>query len=124
MLEDLRRAVPLAVACRCAGLSVDAVQQGMAHQPEAREAVDVARAHGERYLLTDTTLDARDRQWRLERLYPKTYHLPTKVTGVAPEDGGAPIGTEVRVTLELARVAARDDHEGPMPVLPSGRDGT
>jgi hypothetical protein len=116
VLREVAEGRPLAPACAKYGLSPEAARKGAERDPEASEALERARAEGELAILgrMDTSEDWKREAWKLERLYPKRYHLPTKVTGVAAEDGGAPIASEVRVTLELARAGARDDYEGPL----------
>lgn len=113
VLEDLRLAVPFDCACRCHGVSPVAAREAYYDDPEVAAAVATAQAWGERGLLLGTTPgapeDPRDRHWRLERLYPRRYHLPHRVTGVAPEDGGVPIATRtLTLTLTEAAVLARD----------------
>jgi len=107
VLADLRLAVPFDVAVRCAGLDPDSASKALRIDVGAAQEVETARAEGERRLLLDTTLDPRDRQWRLERLYPRRYHLPMRVTGVAAEDGGAPVESRVELSLVDARALAR-----------------
>lgn len=134
VLATVARGLPLEPACAEHGLSVGAVRNGLDHDPDARDALDAARADGERAVIArmETSDDWRREAWLLERLYPKRYHLPNRVTGVAPEDGGAPIATaELRVALDVARLGARDDYAGPLPALPApsgalpgGRDGS
>ena len=122
VLADLERAVPLEVACRCAGLSPDAVRASMGRHPSVLEAVEKARAAGERALLTGSgaavTLDPKHAQWRLERLYPDRYHLANRIA-LGQDPNAAPVQSDVRVTLELAQAGARDDYDGPMPALPA-----
>lgn len=112
--------VPLAMACGAHGLHYDSVRA----QLERGEAPDlaVARERG-RMLATRKACgdgpDARQWAWLAERLAPRELHLPTRVTGVAAEDGGAPIATAtLAVTLVEARALARDDYAGPIHALP------
>lgn len=107
--------VPLAMACEAHGLSVDSVRDMQARGDAP--GLDAARARG-RMLATRRACgdgpDARQWAWLAERLAPRELHLPTRVTGVAPEDGGAPIATAtLAVTIVEARALARDD-EGPV----------
>lgn len=107
--------VPLAIAARAAGVRPETVvswlERGEApglEQARARGHVRaIRRACGE-------GPDARQWAWLAERLAPRELHLPTRVTGVAPEDGGAPIATAtLAVTIVEARALARDD-DGPV----------
>lgn len=106
--------VPLAMACGAHGLSYDSVRADLERGalPELARAREHGRMVATRRACGDGP-DARQWAWLAERLAPRELHLPTRVTGVAPEDGGAPIATAtLAVTIVEARALARDD-EGP-----------
>ncbi len=119
--SDEQPPLPLTTACKLRGIPVRTVEDRIARG--AAPELERARARGLARCLRGAMAggdNGRQWAWLAERLAPKELHLPTRVPGVAAEDGGAPIGTELRVTLDLARSAARDDYDGPL-ALPKPR---
>lgn len=84
--------VPLSLACAAHGIPLSWVLAGMERGELPH--LDIARAkgriHAARMACGDGP-DARQWAWLAERLAPKELHLPTKITGVSQEDGGAPL---------------------------------
>lgn len=108
--------IPLAIACAVHGLSVYTVR-AMLERGDAPD-LEAARARGiaiaTRAACGDGP-DARQWAWLAERLAPKELHLPTRITGVPTEDGGAPIAS---VQVTLSRDEAMQLARGQVPTLP------
>ena len=120
--------VPLSLACEAHGVphawALEALARG--DLPE----LDAARARGRIMVARAACGDgpeARQFAWLAERLDPKRFHLPTKITGVSAEDGGAPIqAATVAVQLtadgrrrELQAIAA--EAQAALAALPAGK---
>lgn len=126
--SDAQPPMPVAPAARRYGLEprmiVERLARGCAPDLEAARSEGLARCL--RGAMSDSPA-ARQWAWLAERLAPKELHLPTKITGVSAEDGGAPIAS-VQVTLSRAEALqlARGDVPrlalpGPARTLPRGK---
>lgn len=98
-MADYQPPVYLKAACRLHRLSYDTLRDAMARDPDLKAEVEEARAIGMKHCLTMAALDSKNSRhwaWCAERYDREELHLPTKVTGVDPKDGGAPITQIVR----------------------------
>jgi hypothetical protein len=98
LLDDLRGGAFFEVACAARGINWRSVLAACEDDEDAAMTLAMARAEGTRARLkrvedADAKLWARE-AWLLERHSPKGFHLPTKVTGVPKDEGGAPISVE------------------------------
>lgn len=112
VLAVMERGVYLETACHLRGISPDAVRGAAERDPTVARDIAQARARGE-YALQSRMVESNDwkrEAWLLERWNPKRYHLPTKVTGVSAEDGGAPIQSAA-VTVQLSPGQRRQELE-------------
>ena len=125
--RPLRAPLPLSVACDLHGYPVRTMEDQI--RAGKHPTIDRARAEGVALCvrMAMTAEDPKPWQWLAERLRPKDLHLPTKITGVSAEDGGAPIqAATVAVQLtadgrrrELQAIAA--EAQAALAALPAGK---
>jgi hypothetical protein len=113
LLDDLRAGAFFEVACAARGIVSRSVLAACEDDETAAAELAAARAEGVKARLAALELsdDWKREAWLLERHTPKVFHLPTKVTGVKAEDGGAPITPATPTLDEMTKVRDALDAE-------------